>query len=290
MNRIAYVLSLMLGLIALASAGSASAQSLDACQGIAVSADSTCEVQVAGGCTAQCEPLHFRAACAADLWVSCDGGCTGSVSASCMASCDVSACQARCDVDPGTFDCHADCELSASASCSTQCSASSGADAQAECQASCESTFTAECSASCDATPPSASCSARCDASCQGSCQAESTLSCQVDCQTGGYATCYTSLEGGCMTQCEDPSGALFCDGQYVNVRSSVQQCIDELQAQLDLNVDVTATGTAGCDGGTCVAEGTVSVGGCSVSPGASDASGVWALLAFGLLAIRRKR
>ncbi|NOY91522.1 MAG: MYXO-CTERM sorting domain-containing protein [Deltaproteobacteria bacterium] len=275
----------------LATSAPASAQALQQCQGIALTADSTCEVQVAGGCTAQCEPVRFRAACSGELWASCQGDCTGSVTASCTASCDVTACEARCDVDPGSFNCQADCDLQASASCDAQCSDTTG-DAQAECTASCRSTFSAECSASCQATPPSANCSARCQASCEGSCQAESTLSCQVDCQAGGYADCYTSLEGGCTSRCEEPTGALFCDGQYVDVRDSVQACIDELSAQLDLAVDVSATGSAGCDGGTCVAEGTVSVGGCSVSSGA-DAGGesAWlALFAVGLVAIRRRR
>jgi len=277
-------------LLTLASSGVASAQTLSACQDISLSADSTCEVQVSGGCTAQCEPISFRAACAADLWASCDGSCTGSISASCMASCDIGACQARCEVDPGSFDCHADCELNASATCTAQCSDTTDADARAECEASCEATFNAECNGSCEATPPSATCMAQCQASCEGSCQAESNLSCQVDCQAGGYASCYTSVQGGCMTQCEEPTGALFCDGQYVNVRDSVQACIEELQTQLALAVDVSATGSAGCDAGTCTAEGTVSVGGCSVSPGADGDGGLWTMLGLGLLVWRRRR
>ena len=70
-----------------------------------------------------------------------------------------------------------------------------------------------------------------------------------------------------------------------------MQACIDELAAQLDVTVDVTATGTAGCDAGSCVAEGTVSVGGCSVSPGASGgAGGLLGLFALGLVAVRRRR
>ena len=107
----------LLGLALFAASAPASAQTLSACQGIALTSDSTCEVQVAGGCTAQCEPISFRAACSAELWATCDGGCTGSVTASCMASCDVSACEATCTVDPGSFDCHADCDACVSAFC-----------------------------------------------------------------------------------------------------------------------------------------------------------------------------
>jgi hypothetical protein len=94
-------------------------------------------------------------------------------------------------------------------------------------------------------------------ASCQGSCTAQANLSCDINCQANLYANCQSMLTGGCMAQCSQPMGALFCDGQYVNAGSDLQSCLDELKNSLNINVMVT--GSAMCSGNTCSAQATAS-------------------------------
>ena len=268
----------------------ASAQ--DACGDIYLAATSRCEVLIGGGCTAMCEPFALEAACAADLYVQCDGMCTASASASCEASCDVTACEASCTVDPGSYDCEADCRATASASCEAECAGMAGdMEAQARCEASCEATYAGSCEASCSGTPPSADCMARCEASCQGRCDAEANVDCQVDCQADGYVDCYAEVQGGCEAECTAPSGALFCDGQYVDVEGSVDQCIMELESRLELEVDTSARGSASCMDGECMAEGEASIS-CAATPARSGGFGSALLLlaGAGALVMRRRR
>lgn len=272
---------------------SVSQAQLDACGDIYVSAEAMCEIVVEGGCTAMCEPVSFRASCAADLYASCEGSCTASASASCMASCDVAACEATCTVDPGTFSCQAQCTATLEADCAAQCSAMAGDnEARARCEASCQATFAAECEASCTATPPSATCMARCEASCQGRCEAEANVDCQVDCQAGGYIDCEASLTGGCMARCQEPDGALFCDGQYVDHGGNLDACIDALRNLLNIEVDASARGSAGCVGDTCTAEGEAEASAsCAVAWHRTPREGLpLLLLGLPLLALFRRR
>jgi hypothetical protein len=82
-------------------------------------------------------------------------------------------------------------------------------------------------------------------------------VDCQATCQAKGTVTCEDKLTGGCETQCTQPEGAVFCDGQYVDNGGHAQQCIDALNAWLKSHVDVSATGSAssGCDGSVCGAQ-----------------------------------
>ena len=288
------------GLIALAFvaltltvAPATSRAQLEACGDIYVTADAMCEVVVEGGCTAMCEPVSFRAACAADLSVECSGMCTASAEASCMVSCDVVMCEARCEVDPGMFSCRAECTAGIEARCTSQCSAMAGdGEAQARCQASCEATFVAECDASCEVTPPSATCMARCEASCQGRCDAEANIDCQVDCQASGYLDCEASLTGGCTARCEEPDGALFCDGQYVDHGGNLDACIDALWNALDIEVDASARGSSMCTDGMCTAEGEAEASAsCAVAWHRTGREGLpLVLLALPFLALLRRR
>ncbi|MEQ8893279.1 MAG: hypothetical protein RID93_36855 [Sandaracinaceae bacterium] len=262
------------------TAHTASAQS--ACGDIYLASTARCEVLIGGGCTAMCEPFALEATCAADLYASCDGTCTATAEASCEASCDVAACEATCTVDPGSYDCRADCQATVEASCEAECAGMAGdMDAQARCEASCRSTYAGSCDASCEATPPSADCMARCEASCQGRCEAEANVDCQVDCQADGYVDCYATVEGGCEAECTEPSGALFCDGQYVDVEGGVDACIMQLRDRLDIEVDTSARGTAMCMDGECMAEGEASIS-CAAVPGRSGGYGFAMLLLAG--------
>ncbi len=290
-NRLRYSL-LVLGLAGLFAAFAPRAaeaqQQATSCGGIYVSADTMCEILVEGGCTAQCEPINFTASCSADLYVSCDGMCNASFEASCTTDCSAN-CMASCEVDPGMFDCQADCTADIGARCDAQCSAeAAGSQAAAECHSSCETTFEAECNASCEATPPMADCMASCQASCEGSCTAEANVDCQVSCQADGYVDCETMLTGGCQTSCMEPTGGLFCDGQYVDA-SSIDACLMQLS---DFEVMTDTSATAMCDSTGCEATADASAS-CAVSPvapGRPTGAGWLALLGLPLIALLRRR
>ena len=259
---------------------------LSACNNIEVSANASCKVETMGGCTVQCTPVSFQAACSGKLEVSCDGMCNATADVSCQGTCK-SDCSGRCTANPGSVDCSADCRATCDADCSGKCSASAN---KAECQASCTSCCGGHCDAKCTGTPPSAACDAKCDASCQGSCSGKANIDCQVTCQSKGYVDCETSLTGGCKAKCSEPSGALFCDGQYVDTGNNLQNCIDALNAIL--KIKVTASGEASCDGGNCSASGKASVSACAASPGEAPLSGgfIFAGLGLAFTAVRRSK
>lgn len=262
-------LSFLTGAAALAAISlyspNAEAGALDACGDIFVEAGANCEVLVEGGCTAKCEPVAFTASCAAEGSLSCKGECSVEADVECTASCQGS-CEAECDIDPGTFDCRASCE----GNCSSDCSASCAADGNsAECEASCKSTCGAECDASCTIEPGQADCMAQCQGCCSGECTAQINMDCQIGCQGDLYVECKADLQGGCETRCEAPEGAIFCDGQFVDV-ANVQSCANALRDLLDIEIEFEAEASA------------------SVSCAVTDepTRGGAALLGFGLLCL----
>lgn len=237
---------------------------LEACNNIDVRANATCKVEVSGGCTARCEPVNFRAACAGKLTAQCDGQCTATADVDCKGSCEGS-CEGSCNANKGSFDCKGNCTASCDADCSAQCSGSAdGNSASGSCKAQCQANCGAKCEGRCTGTPPSATCEGKCQASCEGSCTAKATAKCQIDCQAKLEGSCTAELEGGCKARCEKPEGALFCDGQYVDSGNNLQNCIDALRATLNIQVSGSATGE--CSGNECrgEAEGSVS---CAASP-----------------------
>jgi MYXO-CTERM domain-containing protein len=256
---------------------------LESCGNIQVSADAQCKVETMGGCTAQCTPISFQGACSASLETSCNGTCNVMVDVSCQDSC-VTDCSGTCTANPGSLDCSANCKGTCEADCTGKCSASAN---QAECEGSCKSCCGGHCDAQCTGTPPSATCDAKCSASCQGSCSGKANLDCQISCQSKGYASCEGNLMGGCTAQCTQPSGALFCDGQYVDTGNNLQNCIDALNAIL--KIKVTASGEASCDGGVCQASGMASAS-CAASPGEAPLSGGFLFAGLGLAAIAARR
>ncbi|MFO0762196.1 MAG: hypothetical protein U0359_37500 [Byssovorax sp.] len=255
-------------LLAVASPAEA-APGAEACNNIALTASAQCEVVVSGGCATQCTPPSFELAC--------DGECDVSASASCTASCEAD-CATACQVDPGSFDCQADCQATCDGDCAGRCDSSLD---KTHCETRCKATCSSDCSASCTGTAPSATCESKCQASCGGSCDVEANVDC--------YVSCESKLSGGCKTQCEAPEGALFCDGQYVDVGQSLDDCVAYLQASLN----ITVSGYAECKGNTCTAEASAS---CSCATvGASrppyDLAGLaGAALGVGLLVSRRRR
>ncbi|MBX3229133.1 MAG: hypothetical protein KIT84_02270 [Labilithrix sp.] len=262
-----------------------------ACNDIDVRASARCEVVTSGGCTAQCEPARFEAACNAQLTAQCDGECSASVDATCTAACE-GTCTGQCTADPGSLDCQGSCEGSCNADCDAECQGQASSNtASGACKAKCSASCNAKCTASCTGTEPNASCDAKCRASCQGSCRAKANARCQIDCQSRLDADCKARLEGGCRGRCERPEGALFCDGQYVDTGDNLQRCIDALRAQL--NIQVSGSASSSCSGNQCTAEaeGTAS---CAASPNTAPVTPAFAVLGLvGLTvarSIRRRR
>ncbi len=282
------VLAVALATAFMGVAAPANAGISDSC-GIELGAGAQCEMRVTGGCTASCTPINFSAQCSADLYVGCNGGCTAMLDVMCTASCGAS-CEASCAVDPGKFECAASCEADCGNSCADTCT---GANDNDRCRASCDSTCSGKCSAKCEATAPSADCKAKCSASCGGSCEAQANVSCQVDCQAKGFVECETSLTGGCQTACAAPDGALFCDGQYVDVGDQLDKCIADLKSLLQIEVKGYAYGDAQCSGASCTAEGEAGFS-CAQAGVTGESSGsalgiLGAIAAFGLAMSRRK-
>lgn len=286
------VLAAALSTAFLGFAAPARAGIVDSCGLIEINADTKCEMRVEGGCTTSCTPINFTAECSAQLYVDCNGGCNATIDAQCTATCGAT-CSAECMVDPAKFDCAASCKADCSGSCDARCA---GAADTNRCRSSCQSTCDGECNARCEVTPPSADCQAKCDASCSGSCDADVNMQCQIDCQNKSFVDCETKLEGGCKTACSKPDGALFCDGQYVEVGDKLDACVAALEEAFQIKVTGYAYGDAQCSGNSCTAE---AGAGCSCAQvaagGAHESTGtalglLGAFAAFGLAAGRRKK
>jgi hypothetical protein len=259
-----------------AHAGTARAD-LSACGDIHVEAMAECQVIAPGvECEGMCTPVSVRAACAAKLDAACGGTCKDLPSADCQGECGAS-CDARCDkLEPGEFDCEADCKADCSGTCAARCET---ADNAARCEASCTASCDAECQGSCDIELPEADCDAGCEASCEGSCDVDANFDCQVECQAEGFAECETDVEGGCDIACEGEEGALFCDGQYVDHGDNLAECIDALEAALNLKVETHAE--AACEGNRCEARAGAKISSGGVSCAAAGArrpglAGAW--------------
>jgi hypothetical protein len=227
---------------------------IGACGAIEVEAHAQCEVVAPGAsCEARCKPAAVRAACSARLAAECRAECPELPSAECKGDCGAS-CEADCgELEPGRFDCRGACGADCAGRCEANCKA---ADDGAACEASCAGSCHASCDASCEGQAPEIDCDGGCEASCEGACEADAEFECQADCQADGRAGCEADVQGGCEVACKGEEGALFCDGQYVD-SGDLDACIAALRATLDIEVETSSSGEAGCrDGDGCRAEG----------------------------------
>jgi MYXO-CTERM domain-containing protein len=123
---------------------------------------------------------------------------------------------------------------------------------------------------------------------------AKANNTCQVDCQTNNFESCQTTTTETCQTDCEDHGGAIFCDGQFLNV-TNLKDCAAQLASQLSIHVDVDIDVDVDVQTNTDVNDdGKKDSVKCSIAAPGGDASGN---VAFGLLAavglgaiIRRRR
>ena len=262
-----------------------------ACGNIDGDASASCEVKVKD-CNVSCTPVSVQAACAVQGEATCEGSCPKVPSVSCTGSCEGS-CAAECKVKPAEYDCSTKCNADASAKCDAQCNA---ADDKAHCQASCKATFSANCDTSCKGQAGSVDCDAVCKGRCEGSCTAQTSLECQVMCQSTLSADCEAKVKGGCETDCSNPKGALFCDGQYVDHNGTVDDCIAALKAAFPtITVNASGTSSGSCADNTCMGEAQGSASAtCAFSPRSAsggDVAGGFALFAaIGAVILRRRR
>jgi hypothetical protein len=139
------------------------------------------------------------------------------------------------------------------------------------------------CKQSCSGA--AATCPGQCQACCIGSCTGQINYRCDFD--------CFARLQASCSAQCQQPSGAIFCGGKYVDA-SDVQACIEYLAAQ-GISVDISARGSVACDPTTCSATAGASMSaGCAVAgldEGGRGALSLWfGVPAVALVAARLRR
>ncbi|HEY3822159.1 MAG TPA: hypothetical protein VGL81_33570 [Polyangiaceae bacterium] len=218
----------------------------------------SCQIEVSGGCTADCTPLKLEAGCTGSCSMLPDIDCSNACQTTCTSTCSPSAldCMAGC---------HGECDQPTTTTCQQQDpTADCVSQAQAQCDMHCKETCT---------TPPT-DCSQVCETCCDGSCSAQINFNCDFQ--------CFANLQGGCSVQCQKPAGAIFCNGQYVNA-SDVDACITYLATQ-GVTVDISARGSVQCDSDGCNGTGNASAGGCAVGPASTDGgSGGLALAVAGL-------
>ena len=227
------------------------------CGNFNFAAGATCKIEVSGGCTADCSPLSFEAACT--------GMCNASSNTTCVDDCGTT-CIAMCD--PAALDCfvgcHAECDDPTIAACKQKhptddCAKTARAQCDVHCKDSCQ-------------VPPS-NCQEHCTKCCTGSCTTQVNFDCDF--------SCFADVRGGCEVQCQKPEGGIFCNGQYVHT-SDVAACIRYLATQ-GINVDVSAQGSARCDLHGC--DSVTSSKGCSLSRSSPPPGGTLAWALAGLLA-----
>ena len=273
--------------LALIFAAAPARAGLDACGDIDVRADAMCTAVVDPGmCELQCTPPSFEAACAGKLEAQCEPMCTKLPDVNCTGKCQAD-CETECNVNPPSLDCEGNCTATCDADCSGKCSSSSNStDCEAQCKASC----TSDCHVNCTGTPASADCKGKCEASCTGSCTVDANFDCQVNCQGQGFIDCKTNVQPAlCKAQCNEPKGAIFCDGQFVDNNGNAQKCLDALNAYLQAHV--MASGDASCSGNTCEAKGQVSCHCSTPARRSGSTSDLFALAGvLGLLGVVRMR
>ncbi len=274
-----------------ARAGTNCADLGTACNGAAIFAGSgteSCTLEASAQCMADCTPPNLQIACTGQLEAGCMGQCQATPpSVSCTGTCG-GTCMANCSANPGNFSCEGSCTADCSGNCTSVCmgqcaSQGSSTTCMGDCTAQCKASCGARCHGSCTGTPPSASCSAQCMASCNGECSVTpATLNCDVSCHAKGYVNCTSMLTGGCQANCMG-KGALFCNGQFVNVNGSqLDNCANALECEFNIKVSGYANASGSCDGGTCSAQAAAGASAsCDMSPNAPPISG--GLMALGL-------
>jgi len=220
-----------------------------------------CKIEVSGGCKADCAWLKEELACAGNCSVMADVSCTNTCGAQCVQMCNPQA----LDCFKG---CHGECDLPTQDQCIKAGMNDCGNRAIAQCDIHCKETCQ---------VPPN-NCQEHCNKCCLGSCNTQINFNCDLN--------CFTNANKDCGVQCDAPTGAIFCNGNYVHA-TDVQACINYLLTQ-NIKVDVSARGSAMCDLSGCHGTGSA----CEAAPGSNVGTGAWGvgLGAMALTWIMRRR
>jgi hypothetical protein len=270
--------------------------SLDACGGVYLSLDAQCEFVQKETCTTRCEDVAMETSCAAKLYGGCEVECTATAEVTCIETCGPS-CAPTCETQATTPDAEPPnarglCMSSCQQDCTDDCADSPN---QGECRSSCAHTCGDICEKRCD-EEPAVECEPTCTVACAGSCEAQASSSCQVTCQAEQFTVCKTELVQHCEEECETTGGALYCDGQFLNV-TELQACADQLHAELAIDVSVEIDVEVECTSSECEvdsggkAEGDAE-GGCfsTIDPRGGLGGTLMALGIVGLHLVRRRR
>ena len=270
----AVALSMSLGTVGTASA---SDLELEACGGVLLQASASCEVLPTETCTMQCEPVAVEETCAYRLTSSCEGGCTAVAEVDCQSGCETS-CVPTCTTE--SEDQPPNCMGLCMSDCQQDCTETCADSSEPHCRSSCAHVCSRDCRDQCDGDTET-ECEPVCLTACSGSCEARASIDCQVSCQSETFVTCETEVVQECETNCETTGGGIFCDGQFL-ATEDLQACADQLQAEMDIHVDLSITAHAEANG-----KGRF---GCSIDPQGGHRSASllgWIGLALGLCARR---
>lgn len=261
---------------------------LDACGGVFLSGDAKCQFVRDKECQTHCETTSVETACVASLQTSCESECTASSTTECTETCTPSCSEQCTTVEKQSSQ--ALCRSECAQDCSAKCDGQGG-----HCEACCQQNCNVRCEDHCSANDTEEVCETKCSPVCEDSCVAKASSQCQIECQTTQFESCQTTTVQTCETDCQDKGGAIFCDGQFLNV-TSLKDCAAQLAAELDIDVDVSLDVDVDVDSDADV---TVTHGGkkheakCSVAaPGASGSGSVLGglVLASALGAFLRRR
>jgi hypothetical protein len=295
MTRSNVLATLTLAALSLWSTSRARADSLQACGGIYLKADASCEFRPTKECMTECMTVAVETSCVAQIHGQCEGSCTATASASCETRC-TEVCMDDCDDDDSVVpSCTELCEADCGATCAERC------EGKGHCGACCSHSCRAKCDSRCAEEAPVKECEPTCATACTASCTAQANTQCQFDCQTDIYLACEQEMVEKCETDCKTTGGAIFCDGQFL-ATEDLDDCAAELAAEIDIEVDVkgeiegsvdidTNNNSAGKSGSDDDDDDSLN---CSVvEPGTMrGGSGTWAglLCAFGLAGVLYRR
>lgn len=277
--------------VGLLASGAASAR-LEACGGVFLSGDAHCEFVRDQDCETRCEVTSVETACVASLQSSCDSMCQASAQTQCSQTCEPSCTEECSKVDKPSSQglCRSECADDCQAKCE-------GSDNHGRCMACCQQNCNVRCDDHCRSDDTAEVCETKCSPVCTDRCVAEANSSCQIDCQTREFESCQTTTVETCQKDCHDTGGAIFCDGQFLNV-TNLKDCAAELASQLSIKVDVNLDVDVDVHDDSSVSvtrDGKKHTAKCSVSaPGTptseSELGAVIALGAFGAIVRRSRR
>jgi hypothetical protein len=267
------------------------AKALDRCGGVFLSTDSHCEFKPIQECMTTCSTTSVEQACVQKTYSMCSGSCTTTDTTTCTKT-HTDSCSKECDTI-STKSSHEVCVSECGDHCTTDAVSKNkfGGDAN-KCSKGCSHDCDSQCD-SCSTTDQTTDCTTKCLSVVQNECLEEVNRECVLSCQTDNYQSCETDTVNTCNTTCKTKSGALFCDGQYIDA-DDLQACADQLAAEFSFSIDVTAHVAVSGNGTvtTTNGNGTKTTTKCSFSPPARGQGGIFfgALAVLGIAVARRRR